>query len=143
MLIHFLNNFFLLNAFLIPPKHFFPIARLLLWFAFGAMAHREGHRDSESWGTVERKDNPVEGRLRWLSVAILSTELLVCYKYREGTGNIVDAPTPIYIWLPWTLTIGSFAGFWFYLRFKKGHTVKYPGFETNVHFGEEPKKVKC
>ena len=57
-------NFFVMNAFLIPPKHFFPIARLLLWFAFGNIGFREGHEDVVTWNTVDRKHNPVEGRLR-------------------------------------------------------------------------------
>lgn len=56
LLLHFLAGFFLNNAFLIPPKHFFPIARLLLWFGFGAIAHRESHIDLSTWGTEQRKD---------------------------------------------------------------------------------------
>lgn len=135
--VHFLAGFFLNNALLIYPKHFFPIGRLLLWFGFGAIAYRECYIDSMTWGTPARKDNPVEGRYRWLAVGILITELILCYKYREGTGNIVDAPTPVYIWLPWITTIVSCALYWFYLRFKKGHSVKYPGYETESH-----KKVK-
>ena len=133
MLIHFLAGFFLNNALLIPPKHFFPIARLLLWFAFGAIAHREAYIDTESWGTMQRKEQPVEGRYRWLTVGILSTEMILTYKYREGTGNLEDAPTPWYIWGPWTTVILGAALYWFYLRFRQGHTVKYPGFEKEQH----------
>jgi len=48
---HFLTGFFILNAFLIPPKHFFPIGRLLLWFGFGNIAFREGYEDIETWNT--------------------------------------------------------------------------------------------
>ena len=55
LLIHFISGFFIMNALLIRPKHFFPIARLLLWFAFGAVAHREAYIDVESWGTMQRK----------------------------------------------------------------------------------------
>lgn len=134
LLIHFLSGFFIMNALLIQPKHFFPIARLLLWFGFGAVAHREAYIDVSSWGTMQRKQEPVEGRFRWLTVAALSSEMLLTYKYREGTGNLVlDAVTPVYIWLPWTVALSSLAGYWFYLRFKKGHTVKYPGFEADLH----------
>ena len=129
LLIHFLNGFFLNNALLIPPKHFFPIARLLLWFSIGAIGHREAYIDTETWGTKERKDKPVEGRFRWLSTAILLTEIILCYKYRADTGNLIDAPTPWYIWMPWTLAIVGCVVFWFYLRFKPGHSVKYPGYE--------------
>lgn len=127
LLIHFMSGFFLNNAFLIRPKHFFPIARLLLWFGFGAIAHREGFIDIVTWNTPERKYHPVEGRFRWLSVGILFTEMLTCWKYREGTGNIIYAPTPVYIWGPWTTAGALLIGYWLYLRFKPGHTVKYPG----------------
>ena len=64
-----------------------------------------------------------------MSTAILVTEIILCYKYRAGTGNLLDNPTPWYIWGPWTITIVSCVVFWFYLRFKKDHTVKYPGYE--------------
>jgi hypothetical protein len=138
-----LTGFLLINAFLIPPKHFFPVARLLLWFGFGAIAHRETYIDIETWGTPERKDIPIEGRYRWLSIAILVTELLLCVKYREGTGNLnLDAVTPIYIWLPWTAVTVFFILFWFYSRFKPDHTVKYPGIDDVTH-GKKTKIFKA
>jgi len=42
---HFLTGFLVMNAFLIPPKNWFPIGRLLLWFGFGNIAFREGYED--------------------------------------------------------------------------------------------------
>lgn len=124
--VHFLMNFFIMNAFLIPPKHFFPISRLLLWFAFGNIGFREGYEDVKTWNTVERKNNPVEGRHRWLVVAILFTEALITWKYRYGTGNLIFAETPSYIWGPWALVAGVCFIFWFYLRFiKSDRTKKY------------------
>jgi len=142
LLLHFLNGFFLNNAYLIFPKHFFPVARLLLWFGFGAVAHREMYIDIVSWNTPERKEHPVEGRYRWLAVAVLLTESIICWKYRLGTGNILDEPTPMYIWLPWSIGFASCASFWFYLRFKKGHTVKYPGFEGDLHTVPEGRRPR-
>jgi len=56
LLIHFLTGFFLINALFIPPKHFFPVARLLLWFGFGGIAHREAYLDIETWNTPLRKE---------------------------------------------------------------------------------------
>jgi len=124
---HFLCGFFIMNAFLIPPKHFFPIARLLMWFAFGNIGFREGYEDIRTWNTVERKTNPVEGRHRWLVVAILFTEALITYKYRYGTGNLMmDAITPVYVWLPWAIIAALCFSFWLYLRFfKEGRTKKF------------------
>ena len=127
--LHFINGFFVNNALLIPPKHFFPIARLLMWFAFGAVAHREAYIDGETWGTELRKERPVEGRFRWMSAGILFSELVLAYKYREGTGHLIDAPTPIYKWLPWTIALFAMVGFWYYLRNKKDRTVMYPGID--------------
>lgn len=124
---HFLTGFFIMNAFLIPPKHFFPIARLLLWFAFGNIGFKEGWEDVKTWNTPERKHNPVEGRHRWLVVGILATEGLLAYKYRYGTGNLVlDAVTPSYVWGPWALVFVVCFSFWIYLRFLKAdRTRKY------------------
>lgn len=115
-----------MNAFLTPPKHFFPISRLLLWFAFGNIGFKEGYEDVSTWNTVARKNNPVEGRHRWLVVAILFTEALIAYKYRYGTGNLIFAPTPAYIWVPWAIVFTVCFSFWLYLRFfKEGRTKKY------------------
>ena len=127
--LHFANGFFLNNALLIPPKHAFPILRLLLWFGFGAIAMREGYTDAETWNTPERKHKPVAGRYRWLTVGVLLTEIITCWKYREGTGNLSDAPTPLYISIPWSIGLGALVGYWGYLRFKPDHTVKYPGID--------------
>jgi Phosphatidyl serine synthase len=123
-----------MNAFLIAPKHFFTIARLLLWFAFGNIGFREGYEDVSTWNTVERKNNPVEGRHRWLVVAILFTESLIAYKYRYGTGNLIlDAHTPVYTWGPWALVSLCCFSFWIYLRFFK---------ENRTHrFIEKPKRT--
>jgi len=109
----------------VPPKHVFTITRLFLWFGFGNIALREGYEDVVTWGTYERKDHPVEGRHRWLAVGILLTEGFVCYKYRKGTGNIMDNPTPLWVSLPWGITFGSMLVFWCYLRFKKDRVKKY------------------
>lgn len=112
---------------MIPPVHPYTVARLLLWFAIGSLGFREGYEDARTWNTPERKYNAVEGRYRWLATGILMTEGIVCYKYRKGTGHINhDAETPFYIWGPWFLFYGGMAVFWVYLRFKEGHTVKYP-----------------
>jgi hypothetical protein len=122
---HFLTGFFILNAFLIPPKHAFPIGRLLLWFAFGNIAFREGYEDISTWNTVERKDNPVEGRHRYLVVAILFTEAFVAYKYRYGTGNLQFVSTPAYVWVPWAIVFVACFTFWVYLRFRPDRTRKF------------------
>ena len=123
--VHFLAGFFLLNCFLIPPKHFFPIGRLLLWFGLGTIGFKEGYADVITWNTYERKEHPVEGRYRWLSVGILICETVCSYKYREGTGNLLDNPTPLYISIPWSIFFAWMALTWLYLRFKPGHTVKH------------------
>jgi hypothetical protein len=130
-----------MNAFLIPPKHPYPISRLLLWFAFGNIGFREGYEDVRTWNTVERKENPVEGRHRWLVVAILATEALITYKYRYGTGNLIlDAETPAYIWGPWAIIFAVCFAFWIYLRFfKKNRTKKFiePHEVKNKQFEEK------
>ena len=128
LLLHFLTGFFLMNNLLIPPKNAFPILRLLLWFGLGNIGFREGFEDVSTWNTMRRKDHPVEGRHRWLTVGILATEFFLCWKYRKNTGNIRDAPTPLWISVPWALFFITLAVTWLYLRFKKDRTKKYPGY---------------
>lgn len=137
LLIHFLTGFFLNNVFYFPSVHFFPIYRLLQWFAIGLISFREAWEDVKTWNTPGRQHTAVEGRYRWLTVGILIVELMVCWKYKAGTTSFIyDVPTPIYIWLPWVLFLGLPCVFWVYLRFKPGHTVKYPGID------QEDSKVK-
>ena len=78
-----------------------------------------------TWNTYERKDNPIEGRHRWLTVGVLATEAIVVYKYRMGTGNIYYNPTPIYVWLPNAAVLGFVIFYWTYLRFKSNRTKKF------------------
>ena len=125
---HFVDGFFIMNAFLIPPVHPFPPSRMLLWFFYGAIAYRECFVDIETWNTPGRQHHPVESRYRWLASAVLVTEALVAYKYREGTGHIADTPTPWYIWYPWLFGLLALGAGWLKLRFKEGATQKYPNF---------------
>lgn len=124
---HFLDSFFLMNAFLIPPTHPAVACRMLLWAGLGGLGFREAYIDLETWNTPGRQYHAVEGRYRWLAGGVIATEMLVSYKYREGTGHITDTPTPLYISIPWIVgCLGLIVGF-LYLRFKEGRTVKYPG----------------
>ena len=124
---HFLCSFFLLNAFLIPPTHKWVAMRMILWACIGGMGFREAYIDMETWGKPLRKENPVPGRYRWLCVSVIITESLLCMKYIAGTNFITDAPTPLYISVPWTVGAIGLAVGAFYLRFKPGRTIKYPG----------------
>lgn len=129
LVVHFLNGFFINNNLLIPPVHPFPVVRLLIWFGLGSIAFREGFEDARTWNTPQRKFTPVQGRARWLSTAVLITESLMCWKYRYNTGHInfeAAAETPFYIWGSWVGTFALGVMYWIYLRFKTGHTTKYP-----------------
>ena len=123
----FVNNFFTMNNLLIPPKHAFPICRLLLWLFFGSIGFREAYEDVRTWNTVERKYNAVQGRFRWLAFSIFATEAFLCWKYRHGTGHIQhDAPHYLRHWLGWVIFYGWLLIHWLYLRFRTNHTTKYP-----------------
>lgn len=138
--VFFLNGFFLNNNLLIPPVHPFPVLRLLMWFAIGAIGFREGYEDIRTWNTEQRRGYEVQGRYRWLATAILCSEAILCWKYRENTGHIdkeAAINTPIFIWGPHVFYLIFSAVFWLYLRFKPGHTTKYP-----VELSKSNKKIK-
>jgi hypothetical protein len=104
-----------------------------LWFAFGNIGFREGYEDVVTWNTAGRKLRPVEGRHRWLVVAILATEAVTCFKYREGTGNIHHNPTPLYVSIPWAIIFAFCGAFWLYLRTKSDRTKKFIEVKTKSH----------
>ena len=100
-----------------------------MWFGFGAVAFREGFEDSRTWNTREREHYEVQGRYRWIATAILTSESILCWKYREGTGHINEGAwreTPWWNWGPWVFITLAMIANWFRLRFKEGHTTKYP-----------------
>lgn len=135
---HFLCSFFLMNAFLIQPTHKWVAMRMILWACASSLGFREAYADLETWNTPERKHTPIEGRYRWICMAVILTESLVCYKYSAGTGHVTDPathPTPLYISIPWVSGILYLAGGYLYLRFKPGRTLKYPGIDQEGKVG--------
>lgn len=61
-----------------------------------------------------------------MTCAIELLEIFLSIKLAKDSGDhIINAPTPIYIWLPWITVIVSFILYYFYLRFKSNHTTKY------------------
>jgi len=137
---HFLCSFFIMNAFLVPPTHPWVCLRMCMWAGGGALGFREAYMDIESWNTPARKHNLVQGRYRWLASCMIMTEGFVCYKYRVGTGHITDTPTPLYISIPWIGSALAIAFGFLYLRFKPGHTQKYPGLENENREPLSPRK---
>jgi len=127
LFMHFLNGFFINNNLLIPPLHPFPVIRLLIWFGLGSIGYREAYEDAITWNTPQRRVTPVYGRYRWLITGLLFSEAFMCWKFRHGTGHIdFDAPTPLIVWLIWIPFFAWMNIHWLYLRFKPGHTTKYP-----------------
>jgi hypothetical protein len=61
---NFLSGFFIMADLFIPPPHFINLIRLLVWFNLANIGFKEAYLDLETWGTYERKDNPVEARYR-------------------------------------------------------------------------------
>jgi len=58
---------------------------------------------------------------------VLTTEVLLWIKYHDHYDHLdFSVDTPIYIWAPWATWLVSMTCFWLYLRFKPGHTTKYP-----------------
>jgi len=73
-------------------------------------------------------------------MSLIATEALVCYKYRIGTGHITDTPTPLYISIPWVVAVLVLLFGYLYLRFKPGHTVKYPGIDDEKNSPLPPRR---
>jgi uncharacterized membrane protein AbrB (regulator of aidB expression) len=90
------------------------------------LAFRELYSDIITWNTEERRNNPITGKMRWITCAVVLLETSISLKFRKNAGNILDNPWPNYISIPWiSFFVGMFL-FYLYLRFKPNHTTKYP-----------------
>ncbi len=122
----FLGMFFFMNAMLLPPYHILSATRVTAWAFFAYLPFREIYEDIRTWNTPERKTHRVEGNYRWLGIAIIILECATSYKFRLGTGNMIEnAETPIYIIIPWVVAICTMVGFYLSLRCRKDHTRKF------------------
>lgn len=62
---------------------------------------------------------------RWNACSLIIAELVIIVKYWKDAGNMTDNPTPVYVWLPWSIIVAMCIGFYLYLRFKKDRTTMY------------------
>jgi len=122
---NFLCGFFIMNSLWIPPKNLINIYRLTVWFTLGAMSIGELHDDVETWGTEKRRQTPISNEYRWIVCGVMALETVISWKFRHGTGNLLDNPTPLYISLPWIISSAILVFYYLYLRFKKNRVTKY------------------
>jgi phosphatidylserine synthase 2 len=116
----------MINSLWIPPKIPLNILRLIFWFLLANLSVRELYNDIETWGKMTRVKNPISGKCRWLAFFTLFTEIFISIKFLKDEGNMMENPTPIFIWLPWLSVTLFIIIYYFYLRFKKNHIKKYP-----------------
>jgi hypothetical protein len=62
-------------------------------------------------------------KCRWLCFGITLIEALICIKFIDGAYT--DNPTPIYIWVPWTIVLTILIGTYLRLRFGSRKTKKF------------------
>lgn len=110
----------------IPPYHFLPIYRLIVWFLLVNLAFRELYNDILTWNSDKRREEPISGRYRWMTCAVELLEIFISFKLTKDSGeHVINAPTPTYIWVPWATVLAGMIIFYIYLRFKPGHTTIY------------------
>lgn len=128
----FLGMFFFMNALFLPPYHIICGVRVACWAFFSYLPFREIYEDISTWNTPERKNNRVDGNYRWLGMSIIILECITSYKFRLGTGNMVEnAETPLYISIPWIASTSLALLFYLYLRLKPDHTKKFLDIRNN------------
>lgn len=131
--VNFLTGFFMINALWIPPTNPLVVFRLLIWFLLGNITFKEAWHDINTWNTVERKDNPVEARYRWLTFGVIVMETAISFKFIREAGNLVENPVhPPLLCLFWAITFIVCIAFYLRLRFKPDR--------TRLYITEEPKK---
>jgi len=55
--------------------------------------------------------------MRWLAWTLVAVETILSWKFKDDAGNTFENATPMYIIVPWIVTIASAALFYIYLRF--------------------------
>jgi hypothetical protein len=120
--VNFLTGFLQINGLWIRPRHYFNIYRLVVWFLLANLAFVEGWEDLKSWGKSEREGKHISAEYRWLTSAVLAVEVLISYKYRHDTGNLVEEPWPWYIALPWIIVFIAITVHYLRLRFVTNRT---------------------
>eukprot|EP01017_Pseudomicrothorax_dubius_P012883 TRINITY_DN1548_c0_g1_i6.p1 TRINITY_DN1548_c0_g1~~TRINITY_DN1548_c0_g1_i6.p1 ORF type:complete len:376 (-),score=88.40 TRINITY_DN1548_c0_g1_i6:90-1217(-) len=112
--VNFLTGFLLINSLWIPPKNYFNIYRLVVWFILANLAFVEGYHDLDTYGTPANKE--ISSEYRWLTSAILALEVFISWKFRHDTGNLTEVPWPSYVTIPWAIVVGLLFLRWAYLR---------------------------
>mmetsp|Transcript_9164 Transcript_9164/g.806 ORF Transcript_9164/g.806 Transcript_9164/m.806 type:complete len:109 (-) Transcript_9164:96-422(-) len=103
------------------------------------MSFRELYTDIETWNTVERINNPVSGKARWITLFLLISEVYVSIKFLKDAGNWnEDFVTPFYIWFPWTFFIVTSLMYYLYLRNFGIKKTKYP-----EEYYDHKKELNC
>jgi len=126
-----LNGFFLKYLLWIPSDHLYVTLRLVLLAGAGAAGTSEAYRFLSD-STCKKL-----GTQAWVTIAILSLETIICFKYSKGEFH---EPTPKRVIIFWSVIIASltiFALYQFILvpLFKKKDTPKKdkkPGKETRI-----------
>lgn len=54
----------MINGLWIPPKNNLAIFRLIIWFLASNLAFREIYNDITTWGTKQRKEQPIGAEYR-------------------------------------------------------------------------------
>jgi len=95
-----LGTFYLKYILWVPPPHFLCLGRLVFMWLVGAVAMRE---------TFEFMDNPYCKRMgaqTWMCIAIITTEVLIVFKFDWET---VTKPFPTTVAWCWIIFFGSLA----------------------------------
>ena len=67
-----------------------------------------------------------------MTFGVTILEALISWKFRHNAGNLVDAHWPNYVVIPWSVVIGTCLLYYFYLRFKTGHTQMFKAIPEKI-----------
>eukprot|EP01102_Stenamoeba_stenopodia_P009074 TRINITY_DN2659_c0_g1_i2.p1 TRINITY_DN2659_c0_g1~~TRINITY_DN2659_c0_g1_i2.p1 ORF type:complete len:258 (+),score=36.83 TRINITY_DN2659_c0_g1_i2:477-1250(+) len=104
-----LNAFFLKALLWLPPPHFINLIRLSIWFFISLPAFREFYH------FIVTPSCKKLGTMAWLSLAVMGTEMLICFKFRQVF--VIQFPQHVkWGWLIFCAFLSTFFFFFFFVR---------------------------
>jgi len=77
-----------MNGLSIPPRHWIPPARLLLWLNIGNLGWKETEIDNITFFAKGRLNDNVNGTAKFLTFTTLALEIFLSVKFLKGSDNI-------------------------------------------------------
>ena len=106
-----------MNGLSIPPRHWIPPSRLILWLNIGNLAWKETEIDNVTFFSKGRLAENVNGTAKYIAFMVLALEVFLSVKFMKGSDNLNRNPDWPMHWVAlWAIYIIFFVVYFVILR---------------------------